>query len=253
MNIIEIEDLTKRFNKIVALNKISLKIKRGEVFGLLGPNGSGKTTLIRCLLGLLRPTSGTTKVFGFNAVKESNAIRKRSSLLPQEASCVEMLTARENILYHGGIHSGDTISKKELERRVDNLIKLINLEDRQNDLTKSFSGGMKRRVLVACTLVMDPELIFLDEPTTAIDIIGAKIIRSLIRKLSNEENKTIFLTTHDLTDINELCDRVAIIVEGKLMAVGKPEELERKFQVDGIDNVYTNLVNRVKINKFVAA
>lgn len=252
-NVIKIMNLTKRFRKTTAVDNVSLNVKQGEVLGLLGPNGAGKTTLIRCLLGLIRPTSGSATIFDYDIVNETNEIRKKSSLLPQEASCVDMLTARESILYQGGIHSGDLISKDELERRTDELIKLIELEDRQNDLTKEFSGGMKRKVLVASALVMNPDLIFLDEPTTAIDIIGAQTIRDLIKKLSTEQKKTIFLTTHDLTDINELCDRVAIIAKGKLIAVGRPEELEEEYQVQGIEKVYTNLVRKVRTGELVIA
>lgn len=251
MNIIEITNLTKKFNDKIALNNVSLSIKRGEVFGLLGPNGAGKTTLIRCLLGLIRPSSGATIIFGMRChnLKDSYAIRQRSSLLPQEAGCLEMLTARENILYQGGIHSGNVLSKKELTQRTEELLKLVELEDRQNELTKSFSGGMKRRVLIASTLVMDPELLFLDEPTAGIDILGAQTIRTLIRILSREKNKTIFLTTHDLTDINELCDRVAIIAEGRVLALGPPKELEEQYQVQGIDKVYTYLVKAIENKK----
>ncbi len=252
-NVIDIMNLTKQFKKATAVENVSFNVKQGEVLGLLGPNGAGKTTLIRCLLGLIRPTSGSATIFGYDIVKEAYEVRKKSSLLPQEASCVDMLTARESILYQGGIHSGDLISKEELERRTDELIKLIELEDRQNDLTKEFSGGMKRKVLVASALVMNPDLIFLDEPTTAIDIIGAQTIRDLVKRLSTEQKKTIFLTTHDLTDIKELCDRVAIIVKGKLIVVGKPEELEKEYQVQGIEKVYTSLVRKVRTGELVTA
>ncbi|MFX1507704.1 MAG: ABC transporter ATP-binding protein [Promethearchaeota archaeon] len=244
MNIIEINNLTKKFKEKIALDNVSLSIKKGEVFGLLGPNGAGKTTLIRCLLGLIRPSAGFATIFGMRCdnIKESYTIRQRSSLLPQEAECLEMLTAQEHILYQGGIHSGNILSKQVLTQRTEELLELVELEDRQNELTKNFSGGMKRRVLVASTLVMDPELIFLDEPTTKIDILGAQTIRSIIQKLSREKNKTIFLTTHDLTDINELCDRIAIIAKGRILAVGHPKELEEQYQVQGIEKVYTYLV-----------
>ncbi|MFX0085049.1 MAG: ABC transporter ATP-binding protein [Candidatus Hodarchaeota archaeon] len=248
MNIIEIKHLSKHYKNTIALNNVSLSISEGEIFGLLGPNGAGKTTLIRCLLGLIRPSSGFATVFGFDICKDSYKIRKRASLLPQEANCMEMLTAHENIFYQGGIHSGEHITKKELIRRTNDLLELVDLSNRQDELTRNFSGGMKRRVLVASTLVMNPDLIFFDEPTTAIDIIGAQNIRGLIEELSKHQNKTIFLTTHDLTDINELCDRVGIISEGNILAVGRVEDLEAEYQVHGIENVYTYLVKR-KDNK----
>ncbi|MFW9779097.1 MAG: ABC transporter ATP-binding protein [Candidatus Heimdallarchaeota archaeon] len=253
MYVIEIKKLTKRFKNITALDTVSLNVKKGEVFGLLGPNGSGKTTLIRTLLGLIRPTSGSATLFGnLNIITDIYKIRKRSSLLPQEASCVEMLSARENILYHGGIHSGDILSEKELQEQTGKILKLIGLETRQNDLTKKFSGGMKRRVLVASSLVMNPDLLFLDEPTTGIDILGAQQIRQLIKQLASED-KTIFLTTHDLTDINELCDRVGILVDGKIVDVGEPTELEERYQLNGIEAVYTNLVRKIRSKEEVTA
>lgn len=245
--IIEIKGLTRQFKNITAVDNVSLNIKEGEVFGLLGPNGSGKTTLIRCLLGLLRPTIGTAAIFGHDIIQETYKVRKRCSLLPQEASCVENLTARENILYYGGIHSGNNLSSEELNKRTDELIQLIDLKQRENDLTKKFSGGMKRKVLVAMALVMEPDLLFLDEPTNNIDILGAQTIRELIKSLSSRK-KTIFLTTHDLTDINELCDRVGIIVKGRLVTVGKPQDLIEKYKARSIEEVYSILV-RGTINK----
>ncbi|WP_455463584.1 ABC transporter ATP-binding protein [Candidatus Hodarchaeum mangrovi] len=247
MYVIEINNLSKRFRNTIALQEVSFNVNKGEIFGLLGPNGSGKTTLIRCLLGLIRPTSGSATLFNqYDIVRDMYEIRKRSSLLPQEANCVEMLTARENILYQGGIHSGDVIPKEELEKRTDELLEVVELVDRQHELTKTFSGGMKRRVMVASTLITDPDLIFLDEPTTGIDILGAQTIRTLIQNLSSQ-NKSIFLTTHDLTDINELCDRVAIIVNGRIITLGTPADLEVEHNVQDIKDVYTKLVRKARL------
>lgn len=246
--VIEVQNLHKTFKgmslpwkkkkPVHALKGVSLQVNAGEVFGLLGPNGSGKTTLIRCMLGLVKPTSGQGSIFGYDIINQSRKVRKRTSLLPQEASCYENLTARENIIYAGGIHGKN---KDYLEQKADELIDLIGLQDRQNSLTKEFSGGMKRKVLVAKALIMDPDLIFLDEPTTAIDILGARVIRNLIKKLSTELNKTVFLTTHDLAEV-ELCDRVGIMVNGELVAIGKPNELKDKFHAHGMEDVYTGLV-----------
>ncbi|MHA2363784.1 MAG: ABC transporter ATP-binding protein [Candidatus Hodarchaeales archaeon] len=246
--VIDISNISKYFktgffgrkNTIQALKNISLQVKKGEVFGLLGTNGAGKTTLIRILLGLLRPSNGGyASIFGYDVTKESLKVRKKVALLPQEASCYENLTARENILYYGGMNG--QLSNDQLNRRTDELIELIGLRDRANDVTKEFSGGMKRKVLVARALVADPDLIFLDEPTTGIDILGARVIRNLIKRLSKELHKTIFLTTHDLTDLTELCDRVGIIHHGKLIAVGKPEELEEKFKASGLEDLFIGL------------
>jgi ABC-2 type transport system ATP-binding protein len=253
MYVIEIKNLAKHFRNTIALKEVSFNVNRGEVFGLLGPNGSGKTTLIRCLLGLIRPTSGDAILFNqYDIRRDIFEIRKRSSLLPQEANCVEMLTARENILYQGGIHSGDIMSKEELEQKTDELLEVVELTDRQHELTKSFSGGMKRRVMVASTLIADPDLIFLDEPTTGIDILGAQTIRHLINNLRSQ-NKSIFLTTHDLTDITELCDRVAIIANGEILTIGTPTDLKIEHNVQSITDVYTKLVRKARSEERIYA
>lgn len=243
MFIVEIEHLSKKFGSNVALNDVSLAIKPGEVFGLLGPNGAGKTTLIRCLLGLIQPTSGTARInYGGAAndiVHDVMKIRAKASLLPQEADPYENLTAKENILYYGQIYGN--MSSAQVEQRTEELIDMIGLRGREHDVTKDFSGGMKRKVLVARALVMDPELIFLDEPTTGIDVLGARIVRNFIKTLSKELHKTIILTTHDLPEVSELCDRVGIMVKGELVAVGTPDELEEQFQKAGLEEVFIGL------------
>ncbi|MFW9993606.1 MAG: ABC transporter ATP-binding protein [Candidatus Odinarchaeota archaeon] len=244
---ISTSELTKVFRKglfsrkkepVVALDSVTFDVKEGEVFGLLGPNGAGKTTLIRVLTGLIRPTSGRGSVFGLDCAKQSHEIRKRITLLPQEASCYENLTAKENIYYYGGIHA--TMDDKYLHRRTEELIDQVGLRGRENDLTKDFSGGMKRKVLVARSLVMDPDLIFMDEPTTGIDVLGARVIRNLVKNLSKELSKTFVLSTHDLTEVHELCDRVGIMVQGR-MIIGTPDELEDKFRASGLEDVLIGL------------
>ncbi len=244
LNIIEIENLTKRFKDNVALDNVSLTIQRGEVFGLLGPNGAGKTTLIRLLIGLIKPTSGTARIqyngLGpFDINKDIMEIRKKASLLPQEADVYENLTAKENIMYYGQIYGN--VPNGEVRRRTEELIDMIGLRGRENDITKEFSGGMKRKVLVARALVMDPDLIFLDEPTTGIDILGARTVRNLIKRLAKELNKTVILTTHDLSEVEELCDRVGILVKGKLAAIGSPDELEQQFTRAHLEDVFIGL------------
>lgn len=243
MSIVEINNLTKKFKSNVALDDVSLTIKKGEVFGLLGPNGAGKTTLIRCLLGLIKPTSGTARIIyngvPYDIVQDMMKIREKASLLPQEADPYENLTAKENILYYGQIYGN--MPSEQVEQRTEELIDMIGLRGRENNVTKEFSSGMKRKVLVARALVMDPELVFLDEPTTGIDVLGARIVRNFVKKLSKEMHKTIILTTHDLSEVSELCDRVGIMVKGRLAAVGTPDELEEKFQKAGLEEVFIGL------------
>jgi len=242
--VIKTEGLTKIFEKgkkreVIALNDVNLQITRGEVFGLLGTNGAGKTTLIRVLVGLLTPTEGTAYVLGKDVTEDIDFVRQRVGLLPQEAGIYDRLTARENLIYYGGLYG---IPEEDLNRRADALLEIVGLKDKEDYQVKGFSGGMKRKVLVARALVIEPEILFLDEPTTAIDTLGARVVRNLLRKLSSEEKRTVILTTHDLTEVKELCDRVGILNEGKLVAIGKPSELEEKFRAANLEEVFTGLV-----------
>ncbi|MFO7835682.1 MAG: ABC transporter ATP-binding protein [Candidatus Thorarchaeota archaeon] len=241
---IEIEDLTKIFEEgkkkeVVALKDVTLQIMRGEVFGLLGPNGAGKTTLIRVLIGLLTPTRGRASVLGYDVVNEIESIRKRVALLPQEAGIYERLTARENLVYYGGLYG---VPEKKLQKRADRLLDIVGLREKEDFQVKGFSGGMKRKVLVARSLITEPEIIFLDEPTTGIDTIGARVVRNLLKELSSEENRTIIMTTHDLNEVKEICHRVGILNRGELVATGAPTELEDKFKAADLEEVYTGLV-----------
>ena len=242
--VIRTEGLTKIFEKgrkreVRALDNVDLEIRRGEVFGLLGTNGAGKTTLIRVLVGLLTPTEGRAVVLGKDVTEDVDYVRERVGLLPQEAGIYERLTARENLVYYGGFYG---IPEDELNRRADRLLEIVGLKDKEHYQVKGFSGGMKRKVLVARALVIEPEIIFLDEPTTGIDTLGARVVRNLLKKLSSEQKRTIILTTHDLNEVSELCDRVAILNDGKLVAVGKPSELEEKFRAANLEEVFTGLV-----------
>ena len=242
--VIRTENLSKIFEKgkkkeVTALDHVTLEIGRGEVFGLIGPNGAGKTTLIRVLVGLLTPTEGQAWVLGKNVVEDIDYIRPRVALLPQEAGIYERLTARENIVYYGGLYG---IPEDELHRRADRLLDIVGLREKEDYQVKGFSGGMKRKVLVARALVIEPEILFLDEPTTGIDTIGARVVRNLLKKLSSEEKRTIVLTTHDLNEVSDLCHRVGILNSGRLVATGKPNELEEKYKAANLEEVFTGLV-----------
>jgi len=242
--VIKTEQLTKIFEKgkkkeVVALDAVDIEIRRGEVFGLLGANGAGKTTLIRVLVGLLTPTRGKAFVLGKDVTKDIDYIRQRVSLLPQESGIYESLTARENLIYYGGLYG---IPEEDLNRRADHLLEIVGLKEKENYQVKGFSGGMKRKVLVARALIIEPEIIFLDEPTTGVDTIGARIVRNLLKKLSSEQSRTIILTTHDLNEVSELCDRVGILNNGKLVATGRPSELEEKFRGANLEEVFMGLV-----------
>ena len=242
--VIKTEGLTKIFERgkkreVVALSEIDLQISRGEVFGLIGTNGAGKTTLIRILVGLLTPTEGTAYVLGKEVREDIDYIRQRVGLLPQEAGIYDRLTARENLIYYGGLYG---IPEDILNERADNLLEIVGLHEKRDYQVKGFSGGMKRKVLVARAMIIEPEILFLDEPTTAIDTLGARVVRNMLKNLSSEQKRTIILTTHDLNEVKELCDRVGIINEGKLVAIGKPSELEEKFRAANLEEVFTGLV-----------
>jgi ABC-2 type transport system ATP-binding protein len=242
--VIQTQDLTKIFEKgkkreVVALDSVNFDVERGEVFGLLGPNGAGKTTLIRILVGLLTPTMGTATVLGKDVTKNPDYVRERVALLPQEAGIYERLTARENLVYYGGFYG---IPIDVLNRRADALLDMVGLREKEDYQVKGFSGGMKRKVLVARALIIEPQIVFLDEPTTGIDTIGARIVRNMLKKLSAEEKRTIILTTHDLNEVSELCNRVGILSDGKLAAIGKPSDLEEKFKAANLEDVFMGLV-----------
>lgn len=242
--VIRIEGLVKRFKDVVALDHVTLRIRRGEVFGLLGPNGAGKTTLIRILTCLFAPTEGKAEVLGYDVTERPEEIRRRIALLPQEAETYENLTVWENIAYYAGMYGLD---KNEIESRTQKIIELIGLKERAGDLTKKLSGGMKRKVLVGRALTLSPEILFLDEPTTGIDVLGARRVRNLLKQLSEREKVTTVLTTHDMTEVEQLCDRVGILVEGKLVAMGNPDELENKFKAANLEDVFVGLVTGERV------
>ncbi|MFW9844372.1 MAG: ABC transporter ATP-binding protein, partial [Candidatus Thorarchaeota archaeon] len=166
-------------------------------------------------------------------------IRERVGLLPQEAGIYDRLTARENLIYYGGLYG---IPEEDLNKRADELLEIVGLREKEDYQVKGFSGGMKRKVLVARAMVIRPEILFLDEPTTAIDTLGARVVRNMLKQLSSEQKRTIILTTHDLNEVKELCDRVGILNEGNLIAIGKPSELEEKFRAANLEEVFTGLV-----------
>jgi ABC-2 type transport system ATP-binding protein len=242
--VIRSEGLSKVFeqgkkHEVTALDKVSLEIRRGEVFGLLGPNGAGKTTLIRILVGLLTPTEGRAEVLDKDVTEDIDYIRERVALLPQEAGIYDRLTARENLVFYGGLYG---IPEDVLNQRADNLLDIVGLREKEDYQVKGFSGGMKRKVLVARSLIIEPEIIFMDEPTTGVDTIGARVVRNLLKKLSAERDQTIILTSHDLTEVAELCHRVGILYQGRLVAIGKPSELEEKYRAANLEEVFTGLV-----------
>ncbi|MBX0312860.1 MAG: ATP-binding cassette domain-containing protein [Sulfurihydrogenibium sp.] len=230
-NIIEVVNLTKKYGELVAVNNVSFEVKEGEIFGLLGPNGAGKTTLISMLCTILRPTSGTARVNGFDIVKEEDKVRKSIGIVFQDSSLDNRLTGMENIELHASLYG---VPKNERKKRIKEVIELVGLEDKANILVRNYSGGMKRRLEIARALIHYPKVLFLDEPTIGLDPQTRVNIWEYIVKLAKRENITIFLTTHYMEEADFLCNRVAIIDEGKIIAIDSPENLKRKIGGDAL-------------------
>jgi len=229
MNVIETFSLTKKFNDLIAVNNVSLKVREGEIFGLLGPNGAGKTTFISILCTLLKPTSGRAKVNGFDIEKEQNEVRRSIGIVFQDPSLDNRLTARENLEMHARLYG---VPKEERKKRIEEVLKLVELEERANELVKNYSSGMKRRLEIARGLIHYPKVLFLDEPTLGLDPQTREHVWEYIKRLAERERITILLTTHYMEEADALCDRVAIMDYGKIIALGKPEKLKDKVGGD---------------------
>jgi len=216
--------LTKRFDSLIAVNGIDLEISKGELFSLLGPNGAGKTTTINMLCCLLKPTSGTASIMGYDIMKEPFRVKELIGVAPQETTISEHLNSWENLSLIGRVHG---IGSKELKQRSEELLETVGLTERAKDRVGKFSGGMKRRLNLIMALVPDPEILFLDEPTLGLDPQSRRAIWDYIAELKGKI--TILLTTHYLEEADVLSDRVGIIDEGKIVALGTPDELKKNI------------------------
>lgn len=227
--VIKTESLTMRFDETVALSELSLEVSAGEVFGLLGHNGSGKTTTVRLLNGILRPSAGKATVFGRSTAYEGEQIRQRTGVLTETPSLDERLTGRENLQIYASLFRLDSARGKE---RANELLVEFDLLDRADEKAGGYSKGMKQRLALARALIHRPDLLFLDEPTAALDPVAARHVHGLISKM-RQSGRTVVLCTHNLAEAQELCDRVAVIARGKLVALGSPEELSRRLDTTG--------------------
>jgi ABC-2 type transport system ATP-binding protein len=236
MNAIEVNLLTRDFKGFVAVDHISFQVPEGEIFGFLGPNGAGKTTTVKMLCTLLRPSSGSASVAGFDVVRQHNQVRKSLGIIFQDPSLDDRLTARENLRFHGMIYK---VPRKELPGRITESLRWMELEDRGNDLIRNFSGGMKRRLEIARGLLHKPRVLFLDEPTLGLDPQTRNRIWEYLLKLRDEHKITLFMTTHYM-DEAEYCDRIAIIDHGKIVALDTPENLKAGVGGDMLDLVTDN-------------
>lgn len=223
---IKVENLTKNFNGFVAVDNVSFSIKSGEIFGLLGPNGAGKTTIISMLSTLLRPTSGSALVNGFEILNNESGVRRSIGIVFQDQSLDEELTAYENMDFHGRLYR---IPKNVRQERIIELLKLVELEEKKDNIVKTFSGGMRRRLEIARGLLHEPKVLFLDEPTLGLDPQTRNHLWEYIEKLNKEKGITIILTTHYMDEADRLCDRVAIMDKGKIIASNTPEKLKEEL------------------------
>jgi ABC-2 type transport system ATP-binding protein len=230
--IIRAEGLTKVFNKhLVAVDHVNFEVKRGEIFGFLGPNGAGKTTTINMLITILKPTEGKASVLSFDIAKQDVNVRNVIGVVPQEYTADEDLTGFENILLCADMYG---IPRQVAKERAEELLKLVELTDFKDKKVQTFSGGMRRRLELACGLVNRPKVLFLDEPTLGLDVQTRTATWNYIRKLKKEYGMTLFMTTHYLEEADSLCDRVAIIDRGKIIIAGSPEELKHGLGGDVI-------------------
>jgi ABC-2 type transport system ATP-binding protein len=230
MSIIKVENLSKQFGELTAVNNISFEVDEGSIFGFLGPNGAGKTTTINILCTLLAPTSGKTFIAGHDCLKEPSEVRKNIGIVFQDTTLDKDLTAYENLMFHAYLYN---VRKSEINGRIDDALHFVGLYERRNDLVKIFSGGMKRRLEVARGMIHRPKVLFLDEPTLGLDPQSRANLWEFIVELPQKHNVTIFMTTHYMEEA-EVCDKIAIIDKGQIITLGSPDELKKTIGGDVI-------------------
>jgi sodium transport system ATP-binding protein len=230
--------LTKRFGEFTAVDQVSFEVGNGEVFGLLGPNGAGKTTTMRLLSTLLKPNSGTATVAGYDLLREPQKVRASIGVLPEDTGLYDRLTPREHLLYYGKLHS---MPEDVLRKRSDELLDIMELGDRANTKVGDFSKGMKQKVALLRAFIHDPPVLLLDEPTAGLDVMSARSIQAFVERF-RKEGKAIMISTHNMTEAQKLCDRVAIIDHARIIAVGTVAELQQKTSQKDLESIFVQLV-----------
>jgi ABC-2 type transport system ATP-binding protein len=227
---IEVMNLGKTYDSVDAVKNLSLTVQHGEIFGLLGPNGAGKSTTLRILITTLSPTTGTATILGHDVAKEADTVRRLIGYVPQERAIDRFLTGREHLLLLADLYH---LKKDEALTRIDKLLKLVNLEEHADRVAKGYSGGMKRKLDIACGLLPNPKILFLDEPTLGLDVQSRLNIWEHIRQLK-KQGITIVMTTNYLDEADQLCDRIAIMDRGEIRATGSPKDLKASLGGDGV-------------------
>jgi len=239
--VVFVEDLVKVYpGNIVAVDHLSFKVYEGEIYGLIGPNGAGKTTTLRIIATLLKPTRGKVVVDGYDVVKDADKVRKLISYLPEEAGAYRNLTGLEYLEFMAGFYARN---KGEREEMVEEAVRISGLGDRIHDKIATYSKGMKRRLLLARTLMVKPRLAILDEPTSGLDVVHAIHVRNIIRDYARKHGITILLSSHNMLEVEYLCDRVGILHKGKLYVEDHPRELLRKYNASNLEEVFSKLVS----------
>ncbi|HJJ22510.1 MAG TPA: ATP-binding cassette domain-containing protein [Nitrosopumilus sp.] len=243
---IEIKSLTKSFGDVTAVNDISLSVENGEIFGFLGPNGAGKSTTIMILTTLLKLTSGQALISGFDVKNNAKQVRENIGYVQQETTVDEYLTGRENLILQAKLNH---IPKGDINKRIDEILDLIELSDKQDDTVVTYSGGMRKRLDIAGGLLHRPKVLFLDEPTVGLDIQTRRKIWKYIKKIHDEFKMTIFLTTHYMEEADQLCDRIGIIDGGKIQVIDSPENMKKAM---GNEVISIILEERENYNSFLS-
>ena len=224
--VIQITNLTRSFGENKAVNNLSLEVNAGEIFGFLGHNGAGKTTTVRVLNGIYQPTSGSSRVLGYDPHVDGPVLRSHTGVLTETPSLDERLSGYENLAYYADLFA---VPQKELKTRINEFLSEFGLEERANDKVASYSKGMKQSLALARALINEPKVLFLDEPTSSLDPVAARHVTDLIERMTRRDGCTVFLCTHNLVEAQRLCDRVAVMERGQLKALGTPAELTRQY------------------------
>jgi len=235
--VIKVENLTKRYGEILAVDHISFEVKEGEVFGFLGPNGAGKTSTIRMLAGLSKPTEGNASILGFDINSQILQIKKHIGVVPEISNLYDELSAMDNLIFMSQLYG---VPRGDRRKRAEELLKIFRLYERKDSLFRTFSRGMKRVLTIAAALIHNPEILFFDEPTSGLDVVAAKSLRNLISNL-RQQGIIIFLTTHYLEEADLLCDRVAILVKGKILTIDTPLNLKTKTDKKTLEDAFMKI------------
>jgi ABC-2 type transport system ATP-binding protein len=239
---VEVNELVKVFGEVRALDGLSFRIRKGEIYGLIGPNGAGKTTALRITSTLLLPTSGNVKVFGHDVIDEASEVRRLITYLPEEAGAYKNLSGYEYLEF---MTKFTAKNKEDVKETVEVAAKISGLEERLKDKVKTYSKGMKRRLLVARALMTKPKLSVLDEPTSGLDVLHSVHVRRIIKQYVEKQGVTVLLSSHNMLEVEHLCDRVALINKGKIVAEGSPAELKTKYDSANLEEAFAKVVGLV--------